>query len=74
MHEALSDFETIHSFLNGKGRTGRLLVSLLLKEFGLLKDDLLYISYYLKQNRYEYYDRLMMSDSKDIMKHGYCFL
>jgi len=51
-------FETIHPFLDGNGRIGRLLISLLLKQYGLLNNDLLYLSYYLKLNRQEYYDRL----------------
>jgi len=51
--------ETIHPFLDGNGRIGRLLISLLLKHYGLLEADTLYLSYYLKQNRIEYYDRLM---------------
>ena len=52
-------FETIHPFLDGNGRIGRLLISLLLKYYGLLDEDILYLSYYLKRNRLEYYDRLM---------------
>ncbi|MBN2697120.1 MAG: Fic family protein, partial [Bacilli bacterium] len=52
-------FETIHPFLDGNGRLGRLLISILLKHYGLLEADTLYLSYYLKQNRLEYYDRLM---------------
>jgi len=52
-------FETIHPFLDGNGRLGRLLISLLLKHYGLLEADTLYLSYYLKRNRIEYYDRLM---------------
>lgn len=52
-------FETIHPFLDGNGRVGRLLIGLMLKEYKLLKSDILYISYYFKRNRIEYYDRLM---------------
>lgn len=52
-------FETIHPFLDGNGRIGRLLIGLMLKEYKLLKSDILYISYYFKRNRVEYYDRLM---------------
>ena len=52
-------FETIHPFLDGNGRIGRLLIGLMLKEYKLLKADILYISYYFKRNRIEYYDRLM---------------
>ena len=53
-----AQFETIHPFLDGNGRVGRLLVSLLLHERNVLKQPLLYISLYLKQNRLDYYDRL----------------
>jgi len=51
-------FETIHPFLDGNGRLGRLLIALYLKEQKLLSHDTLYISYFLKRNRIEYYDRL----------------
>lgn len=52
-------FETIHPFLDGNGRIGRLLITLFLKEKGLLTTPALYISYFLKKNRIEYYDRMM---------------
>ena len=52
-------FETIHSFLDGNGRIGRLLTSLLLVENEILTKPVLYISYCIKKNRVEYYDRLM---------------
>ena len=55
---AHAQFETIHPFLDGNGRVGRLLVPLLLHERGVLGQPLLYISLYLKENRLEYYDRL----------------
>ncbi len=51
-------FETIHPYLDGNGRIGRLLISLLLEHWGLLNAPLLYLSFYLKQHQNEYYDRL----------------
>jgi Fic family protein len=51
-------FETIHPFLDGNGRLGRLLITLLLCNSGLLDAPILYLSLYLKQNRKIYYDLL----------------
>jgi len=52
-------FETIHPFLDGNGRVGRLLITLFLLEKKVLTVPALYISYFLKCNRLEYYDRMM---------------
>lgn len=51
-------FETIHPFLDGNGRIGRLLITLFLIERKVISTPTLYISYYLKINRIEYYDRM----------------
>ena len=52
-------FEAIHPFLDGNGRVGRLLISLLLQQFGLLSRPLLYLSAYFSEYRREYYERLL---------------
>ena len=51
-------FETIHPFLDGNGRIGRLLIAALLEQWRLLPEPLVYLSSYLKQNQVEYYRRL----------------
>ncbi len=51
-------FETIHPFLDGNGRIGRLLIAALLEQWGLLPEPLMYLSGYLKQHQREYYRRL----------------
>lgn len=56
---AHAQFETIHPFLDGNGRVGRLLITFMLVEAKVLTLPLLYLSIYLKANRSEYYDRLM---------------
>lgn len=60
VHAALAhaQFETIHPFLDGNGRVGRLLITFLLCHRKVLSRPLLYLSHYLKRHRQEYYDRL----------------
>jgi Fic family protein len=55
---AHAQFETIHPFLDGNGRVGRLLITFLLCERGTLQKPVLYISHYFKQRRVEYYELL----------------
>ena len=58
-------FETIHPFLDGNGRLGRLLIILLLCEGGMLNEPILYLSHYLKKNRETYYNLL-----QEVRIHG----
>ncbi len=63
---AHAQFETIHPFLDGNGRVGRLLIAFLLCERQVLVKPVLYLSHYFKKHRQEYYDRLQaVRDSGD---------
>ncbi len=53
-----AQFETIHPYLDGNGRIGRLLIAALLEHWQLLPEPLMYLSGYLKQHQSEYYRRL----------------
>ncbi|MHB1581888.1 MAG: Fic family protein, partial [Acidithiobacillus sp.] len=53
-----AQFETIHPFLDGNGRLGRLLITALLEHWGLLAEPIMYLSGYLKQHQAEYYRQL----------------
>lgn len=66
-------FETIHPYLDGNGRLGRLLITLFLIDKKILSTPSLYISYFLKKNRIEYYDRMSEVRNKGNYKQWIMF-
>ncbi len=67
-------FETIHPFLDGNGRMGRLLISLMLLERGLLPEPALYLSTYLERHRTLYYDLLLRVGQRGAWEDWLVFL
>jgi Fic family protein len=66
-------FETIHPFLDGNGRLGRLLITFLLCSEKILSEPMLYLSLYLKENRAEYYDLLQRVRTEGIWEEWLVF-
>jgi Fic family protein len=75
VHAALAhaQFETIHPFLDGNGRVGRLLITFLLCHNKVLSRPLLYLSHFLKRHRQEYYDRLQAVREKGLWEEWLLF-